>query len=146
MLHDVGKVSIPDSILRKPSTLTEREFEEVRRQAEVGAELIARVDGLEPIIPWVRHANEHYDGSGSPDGLSGEAIPLAARILLVADAYAAMTAHRPYRARMDSEEALEEMRRCAGSQFDPDCVDALERALAREEREEGPVLGPPATG
>jgi diguanylate cyclase (GGDEF)-like protein len=141
MLHDVGKVSIPDSILRKPSTLTEREFEEVRRQAEVGAELIARVDGLEPIVPWVRHANEHYDGSGSPDGLSGEAIPLAARILLTADAYAAMTAHRPYRPRMESDKALDEMRRCAGSQFDPACVAALERALASEDHEERHVFG-----
>jgi diguanylate cyclase (GGDEF)-like protein len=145
MLHDVGKVSVPDSILRKPSTLTEQEFGEIRRQAEVGAELIARVDGLEPIVPWVRHANEHYDGSGSPDGLSGDAIPLAARILLVADAYAAMTANRPYRTRMEPDEAMEEMQRCAGSQFDPECVAALEQALAREERHEGPVLGP-ATG
>jgi diguanylate cyclase (GGDEF)-like protein len=132
MLHDLGKVSISDRILRKPSTLNAREYDEVKRHSEVGSELIARVEGLEPIVPWVRHANERYDGSGYPEGLSGDAIPPAARILFAADAFVAMTSHRPYRLRMASEEAMAEMRRCAGTQFDPECVRALEGIVDAE--------------
>jgi diguanylate cyclase (GGDEF)-like protein/putative nucleotidyltransferase with HDIG domain len=129
MLHDVGKVSVPDAILRKPGSLTEEEFAEVAQHPVAGAEIVARVDTLDPIVPWIRHAHEHWDGSGYPHGLAGEAIPQAARILLVADAFDAMTSDRPYRAAMSEEEAREELRRNAGSMFDPRCVELLELHL-----------------
>ena len=125
MLHDVGKVSLPDNILRKPGPLSRAEFDEIKKHPVAGAELIARVDGLEPILPWIRHSHEHFDGSGYPDGLAGEAIPEAARILLVADAFDALTSNRPYRDASTTEEALAEVQRCAGLQFDPACVEAL---------------------
>jgi diguanylate cyclase (GGDEF)-like protein/putative nucleotidyltransferase with HDIG domain len=129
MLHDIGKVVLPDRILQKPDALSELEFEEVKRHPETGAELINRVQGLGQIAEWVRHSHEHYDGTGYPDGRAGEDIPLASRILLVADAFDAITSDRPYRAAQSQEEALEELRRHAGRQFDPRCVDALEEYL-----------------
>jgi diguanylate cyclase (GGDEF)-like protein/putative nucleotidyltransferase with HDIG domain len=129
MLHDIGKVVLPDRILQKPESLSELEFEEVKRHPETGAELINRVEGLGAIADWVRHSHEHYDGSGYPDGLAGEQIPLASRILLVADAFDAITSDRPYRAAQTQEEALQELRDHAGQQFDPRCVAALEEYL-----------------
>jgi diguanylate cyclase (GGDEF)-like protein/putative nucleotidyltransferase with HDIG domain len=132
MLHDVGKVSIPDRILRKPGPLSANEQEEIRRHPVAGAELIARVDGLEPILPWIRHSHEHFDGSGYPDGLSGEAIPQASRILLVADAFDAMTNDRPYRPARALDEALAELQACAGTDFDPECVAKLEEHLRED--------------
>jgi HD-GYP domain-containing protein (c-di-GMP phosphodiesterase class II) len=132
MLHDIGNVSIPDGILGKPAPLTPQELEEVRRHSEVGADLVARVDGLDPIIGWIRHVHEHYDGSGYPDGLRGDAIPEASRILLVADAFVAMTSGRPYRHAIAPAAALEELRRGGGKQFDPKCVEGLVRALEQE--------------
>jgi putative nucleotidyltransferase with HDIG domain len=125
MLHDVGKAAIPDSILRKPGKLTTEEFAEIKQHPLLGAGIVERVDGLEDIVPWIRHAHEHWDGSGYPDGLAGEDIPLASRILLVADAYDAMTAPRPYRDPLPAEEAIEELERHRGTQFDTTCVDAL---------------------
>jgi putative nucleotidyltransferase with HDIG domain len=129
MLHDIGKVVLPDHILQKPESLNDREFEEVKRHPEVGAELINRVEGLGDIAEWVRHSHEHYDGSGYPSGLAGEQIPLGSRILLVADAFDAITSDRPYRSAQTAEEALQELRKHAGRQFDPRCVDALEQYL-----------------
>jgi len=129
MLHDVGKVSLPDNILRKPGPLDPQEFEMVKEHPVTGAELVARVDGLEPILPWIRHSHEHFDGSGYPDGLSGEEIPEASRVLLVADAFDALTSDRPYRPGVGPHEALEELERCAGQQFDPRCVSALKQHL-----------------
>ena len=111
--------SLPDRILQKPDSLDEREYEEVKRHPEEGAELINRVEGMGRIAEWVRHSHEHYDGSGYPGGLAGDAIPLASRILLVADAYDAITSDRPYRSAQSQAEALEELRRNAGRQFDP---------------------------
>jgi diguanylate cyclase (GGDEF)-like protein len=130
MLHDVGKVSVPDSILCKAGALSAAEYERVKAHPVTGAELIRRVDGLEPILPWIRHSHEHFDGSGYPDGLSGGAIPQAARILLVADAFDAMTSDRPYRQAITADEALDELRRGAGRQFDAECVEALIAHLA----------------
>src|SRR5919199_4860299 len=135
MLHDVGKVSVPDRILRKPGPLTDAEFAEVAKHPETGAEIVGRIGSLAPIVPWIRHAHEHWDGSGYPDGLSGEAIPLAARILLVADAFDAMTSDRPYRKARSPDEALEELRRHAGSQFDPRCVAIFDEHLTLRVRE-----------
>jgi diguanylate cyclase (GGDEF)-like protein/putative nucleotidyltransferase with HDIG domain len=129
MLHDIGKVVLPDRILQKPEALDEGEYEEVKRHPEEGAELINRVEGMGQIAEWVRHSHEHYDGSGYPDGLTGDQIPLASRILLVADAYDAMTSDRPYRDAQTQTDALLELRRHAGRQFDPSCVDALEKFI-----------------
>jgi diguanylate cyclase (GGDEF)-like protein len=122
ILHDVGKVSIPDHILRKREPLSDREWEAIKKNPVRGAEMVARIQGLETIVPWVRHSHERFDGSGYPDGLSGDAIPLACRVLHVADAFDAMTSGRPYRRAMTPLEAMEELRRNAGTQFDPQCV------------------------
>jgi diguanylate cyclase (GGDEF)-like protein/putative nucleotidyltransferase with HDIG domain len=129
ILHDVGKVSVPDHILRKPGELTEKEWAEIRKHPLAGADIVARIEGLEPIVPWIRHAQEHFDGSGYPDELSGEAIPLAARILHVANAFDSMTTDRPHRPAISHDEALAEVRRHAGTQFDERCVTALENYL-----------------
>jgi diguanylate cyclase (GGDEF)-like protein len=125
MLHDVGKVSVPDRVLCKPATLTLGEFEWIKSHSAAGAELVARVEGLDPIVPWIRHSHESFDGSGYPDGLRGESIPQASRIMLVADAFDAITSTRPYRDALSITFACEELARHAGSQFDPECVEAL---------------------
>ena len=96
-LHDVGKMSVPDRILCKPGPLTDEEFEAIKGHSVAGAELVGRVEGLELIVPWIRHSHESFDGSGYPDGLRGEQIPQASRIMLVADAFDAITSTRPYR-------------------------------------------------
>jgi diguanylate cyclase (GGDEF)-like protein len=125
MLHDVGKVTIPDRILSKRGELTDEEFETVKGHSIAGAELVARVEGLAMIVPWIRHTHERFDGSGYPDGLAGEAIPQASRILLVADAFDAITSDRPYRRGRPPEEARRELQAGAGTQFDPVCVEAM---------------------
>jgi diguanylate cyclase (GGDEF)-like protein/putative nucleotidyltransferase with HDIG domain len=131
MLHDVGKIAIPDRILLKPGSLTpEEQSEHIRRHPILGAELVSRVEGLGPAVMWIRHSHENWNGSGYPDGLRGDAIPLGSRILHVASAFAAMTGRRTYRSTVSSEEALEELQRCAGHQFDPACVQALELYLS----------------
>jgi HD-GYP domain-containing protein (c-di-GMP phosphodiesterase class II) len=94
-----------------------------------GAELVSRIEGLETIVAWIRHSHESFDGSGYPDGLRGEAIPQASRIMLVADAFDAITSTRPYREGLSAAHACKELRRHAGSQFDPACVEALLECL-----------------
>ena len=125
MLHDVGMIGVPEQILRKPGPLAAEELATVRGHTDRGAEMVAQIEGLETIVPWIRHSHESFDGSGYPDGLSGEAIPQAARILLVADAFDAITSRRPYRTPLSCAEACQELRRHAGTQFDPACVEAL---------------------
>jgi diguanylate cyclase (GGDEF)-like protein len=129
ILHDVGKVSIPDHILRKRYPLTDKEWEAIKLNPVRGAEIVGRIQGLEAIVPWVRHSHERLDGAGYPDGLEGAAIPAACRILHIADAFDAMVSGRPYRRPMSYEEALEELRRCAGNQFDPDFVELFAEQL-----------------
>jgi len=129
MLHDVGKIVVPEAILRKPAALTEDEMAIVRTHADAGAEIAAQIEGMETIAPWIRHSHEHVDGSGYPLGLRGEDIPLESRILLVADAFDAMTSDRAYRAAMPVTDALAELRRCSGRQFDERCVELLAQAL-----------------
>ena len=129
-LHDVGKVTIPDAILRKSGTLTEGEWAQMRLHPVNGAAIIGRVPGLRFLEPLIRSHHERWDGGGYPDGLAGEAIPLGARIIAVTEAYGALTANRPYRAGRTQGEALAELQRCAGSQFDPGVVETLERVLA----------------
>jgi diguanylate cyclase (GGDEF)-like protein/putative nucleotidyltransferase with HDIG domain len=129
MLHDIGKVTVADEILCKPGSLTEEEFEAMKGHAVAGAELVSRIEGLDTIVPWIRHSHESFDGSGYPDGLRGEAIPQAARIMLVADAFDAITSSRPYREALSVAHACDELKRNAGSQFDPACVQALLECL-----------------
>jgi HD-GYP domain-containing protein (c-di-GMP phosphodiesterase class II) len=136
MLHDVGKVTVSDQILRKPGRLTAEEFAVIKGHSAAGAELVARIEGLDMIVPWIRHSHESFDGSGYPDGLCGEAIPQASRIMLVADAFDAITSTRAYREALPVTYACDELKRHAGSQFDPTCVDALMQCL-----EAGPVSG-----
>jgi diguanylate cyclase (GGDEF)-like protein len=131
ILHDVGKIAVPEAVLRKPEPLTAAERTLVERHPGAGADMVARIDGLAEIAPWVRHSHEHVDGSGYPDGLAGADIPLEARILLVADAFDAMTSERPYSPAMPVDDALAELRRCAGREFDSECVDLLCAALRR---------------
>jgi diguanylate cyclase (GGDEF)-like protein len=133
ILHDVGKVSLPDHILRKREPLTDRDWLAIKKIPVLGAEMVGRIQGLESIVPWVRHSHERFDGGGYPDGLSGEAIPLACRILHVADAFDAMVSGRPYRRPMTNEEALEELRRNGGLQFDPHCVALFQEHLELSE-------------
>jgi diguanylate cyclase (GGDEF)-like protein/putative nucleotidyltransferase with HDIG domain len=130
MLHDVGKITLPDHILKKPGPLDEAEYAEVKTHSVIGAEFVNRVDGLSLIALWIKHSHEHWDGSGYPDRLAGDQIPLASRILLVADAFDAMTSDRPYRSALSHEPALAELRRNAGRQFDPRCVTAFEEFMA----------------
>jgi diguanylate cyclase (GGDEF)-like protein/putative nucleotidyltransferase with HDIG domain len=130
MLHDVGKVRVPEHILRKPGPLTAEEHAVMTQHAAAGAEIVGRVEGLQAVAAWIRHSHERLDGAGYPDGLAGPAIPDASRILLVADAYDALTSDRAYRRARPAPEAVDELRRHAGSQFDPECVELLVRELA----------------
>jgi diguanylate cyclase (GGDEF)-like protein len=145
ILHDVGKVSIPDHILRKPQPLNEREWEAIKQNPLRGAEMVSRIQGLETIVPWIKHAFERFDGSGYPDELSGDDIPPASRILHVADAYDAMTCERPYRPAMSRREAQAELIRGAGTQFDPHCVGAFRAYLSESEDVAAPLPQLPAT-
>jgi diguanylate cyclase (GGDEF)-like protein/putative nucleotidyltransferase with HDIG domain len=134
-LHDLGKLAIPEEILRKPGTLTDSERLVIERHPQIGYRMLESL-GVEPIADWVHHHHERWDGAGYPHGLSGEQIPLGARIIFVADAFDAMTSERVYRERVYTErEALDELERCAGTQFDPGIVDAFAAELGlRPER------------
>jgi response regulator RpfG family c-di-GMP phosphodiesterase len=124
-LHDVGKVSIPDGILAKAGPLNDEEWAFVRRHTLAGERIIGAAPALTTVARLVRSSHERWDGSGYPDGLADDAIPLGARIVAVADAFDAMTAGRPYREGISHAEAIGELRRCAGTQFDPLVVDAF---------------------
>lgn len=128
-IHDVGKVAIPDAILQKQGKLTEEEWEIMRLHPVIGAEIVDRIPSLRVITPGIRGHHERWDGNGYPDKLFQTSIPLASRIVAVADAYNAMTTDRPYRKAMDPEAALLEISRCAGTQFDPDLVQVLKNLL-----------------
>ena len=132
VFHDIGKIAVPDAILSKPGPLTEEERAVIKRHAEVGAQIIAPVPVLAGAVPIVRHDHERWDGGGYPDGLAGERIPLGARIVFVVDAYHAMVSDRPYRAGLSRDEAVAELRRNAGSQFDPTVVDHFLAELAAD--------------
>ena len=134
LLHDLGKIGVADAILEKLGPLTEEEWKVVKRHPEVGARMIEPLESLRKAVPVVRHHHERPDGTGYPDGLEGDEIPLAARIVAVADAYDVMLRgrlYRPKRFRPKSSpaEALEELEREAGSKFDPRVVEALRRVL-----------------
>ena len=131
-LHDVGKVAIPDAILSKPGPLDPYEWEFMRRHTLIGERILMAAPALEPVARVVRSTHESFDGSGYPDALAGTKIPLAARIILVCDAFDAMTGERAYRERFTTEEAAAELQRCAGSQFDPEVVRVFLTILAAE--------------
>jgi HD-GYP domain-containing protein (c-di-GMP phosphodiesterase class II) len=124
LMHDVGKVGISDAIITKPGPLDADEMAQMRDHVRIGRSIVASAE-LEEEASWVLHHHEHFDGSGYPDGLRGDEIPLESRIILVADAFEAMTADRPYRAARPVHAALAELERLAGVQFDPACIDAL---------------------
>jgi diguanylate cyclase (GGDEF)-like protein/putative nucleotidyltransferase with HDIG domain len=128
VLHDIGKLGISDKVLQKPHGLDVGEWEEIRRHPEIGARILEHAH-LRDIAVWVLRHHERFDGHGYPDGLASEAIPIEARVLAVADAYEAMIADRPYRDGLTAQAAEAELRESAGTQFDPDIVDALVRAL-----------------
>jgi HD-GYP domain-containing protein (c-di-GMP phosphodiesterase class II) len=126
LLHDVGKIAIPKEILNKPAALTDSEFEVMKTHTIEGQFMLDRVGGLLGRVgEIVRSCHERWDGTGYPDGLRGEEIPLESRIVFAADAFNAMTTNRPYRNAMSSSDALEELRAGAGTQFDPSVVEAL---------------------
>jgi HD-GYP domain-containing protein (c-di-GMP phosphodiesterase class II) len=116
--HDIGKIAVPDTILSKPGPLTDPERQEVERHPLVGEQILQPVEFLERVRPLVRSCHERWDGSGYPDGLAGEGIPLGARVILVCDAHDAMTRDRPYRSALPAGAAREEIRAFAGRQFD----------------------------
>jgi diguanylate cyclase (GGDEF)-like protein/putative nucleotidyltransferase with HDIG domain len=124
-LHDVGKATIPESILGKPGPLDEAEWEVMRTHPVIGEEIVLGAGAVREAAAAVRHHHERYDGTGYPDRLAGEAIPIEARVIAAADAYAAMTADRPYSSARTPQEAMAELQRCAGSQLDPRVVAAL---------------------
>jgi diguanylate cyclase (GGDEF)-like protein/putative nucleotidyltransferase with HDIG domain len=132
LFHDIGKLAIPDAILLKPASLTPDEWTLMQRHAEEGARIIDRLGFLNDAVPAIRHHHERFDGTGYPDRLCGEEIPLGARIIHVADALDSMLTTRIYRAARPAADALHELRRAAGSQFCPRCVGALERILPLE--------------
>jgi HD-GYP domain-containing protein (c-di-GMP phosphodiesterase class II) len=125
MLHDVGKIAVPSEILLKPGPLTEEEWVTMRSHAAVGGDLVARIDAFSHLAPSVRASHERWDGGGYPDGLSGKAIPLAARIISACDTYDAIITDRPYRPARSRQEACVELQRVAGSQLDAEVVSAL---------------------
>jgi putative nucleotidyltransferase with HDIG domain len=129
-LHDIGKIGVPDAVLRKPGPLDAAEFALIRKHPEDGASILAPLAFLAHVLPAIRHHHERFDGGGYPDGLAGSAIPLEARILQVADSYHAMASHRPYRSAQPVEFVRQELTRHAGTQFDPDVVQALLEILS----------------
>jgi diguanylate cyclase (GGDEF)-like protein/putative nucleotidyltransferase with HDIG domain len=125
LLHDVGKIGVPDRILQKPGRLTEEEYQTIKQHPVQGAKILASVRELAPVVPAVKYHHERFDGKGYPEGLRGEDIPLAARIISVADAFDSMIRERPYGYGISQETALEEVKRNSGTQFDPLAVRAL---------------------
>jgi HD-GYP domain-containing protein (c-di-GMP phosphodiesterase class II) len=125
LLHDIGKVGVPDEILHKPGPLSEREWDIMRQHPAIGERILRAIPGLGAVARIVRHEHERWDGKGYPDRLSGSAIPVGSRIILACDAYHAMTSDRPYRKAMKHAEAMAELTGNAGTQFDPEVIQAL---------------------
>jgi len=137
LLHDVGKIGIPEHILNKPGKLTPEEFEVMKGHVAIGVEILSGIEFPFPVVPIVKSHHENWDGTGYPAGLSGEDIPLAARILMVVDCFDALTSDRPYRAAMSTAEAFDILRSRRGTMYDPRVVDAL-IALESQIRVAGP--------
>ena len=146
LLHDIGKLRVPESILNKPGPLTDEEWEVMRAHPEAGEQILCPISSLQAVLPLVRSHHERWDGRGYPDGLAGPAIPIGARIVSVCDAFRAMVEVRPYRAARDPEAALAELGACAGTQFDPSCVETLRTVLCERRRTPGPLVLQRPTG
>jgi len=131
LLHDVGKIGIPESILNKPGPLTDDEFTVMKTHTVIGADIIAGIPGMEEVVSLVRSSHERWDGRGYPDGLQGNEVPRGAYVIAVCDAYHAMIEDRVYRKAMSAEGAFAELQRCSGSQFMPAAVDALIAVVER---------------
>jgi putative nucleotidyltransferase with HDIG domain len=132
-LHDIGKVGVPDAVLRKPGALSSEEWKVMEGHCSWGANLVERIPGLERVADIVRHHHERFDGGGYPEGLLEDEIPVESRILGVADAYVAMSETRPYRHRLEDEQVARELVQGRGSQFDPEVVEALRLELQADE-------------
>jgi len=132
LLHDIGKIGVPDEILRKPGALLDNEWEVMKRHPEIGANIVAPVKELSKVAPLIRAHQERFDGKGYPDRLKGKEIPVGARILAIVDAFGAMTDYRVYRKRRTNIQAIEELRRCKGTQFDPELVEVFIKILERD--------------
>jgi HD-GYP domain-containing protein (c-di-GMP phosphodiesterase class II) len=130
-MHDVGKIGVPDKILTKPGALTQEEFAMIQRHVVTGFDIAKKVQALEPALAGIRYHHERFDGSGYPEGLRGDAIPLQARIIAVADAFDAMTSGRVYQPAVSYDDGIDELVRASATHFDPACVQAFARALAR---------------
>jgi putative nucleotidyltransferase with HDIG domain len=133
VLHDIGKIGVEDDILRKRDQLTPEEFNVIKRHSDMGAEILEHIRQLREIVPGVKYHHEHVDGKGYPDGLKGKEIPILAKIVAVADTYDAMTTDRPYRKAMEKEGAIEELKRCSGTQLDKEVVEAFMQAYQKGE-------------
>jgi putative nucleotidyltransferase with HDIG domain len=131
LLHDVGKLGIPDRLLNKPGPLTVEEYDEVKQHATMGAELLAAVPFNGPLAQIVRHHHENWDGTGYPDALSGENIPVGARLLAVVDCYDALTSDRPYRRALSHQCAIAMIRERRGTMYDPEITDAFLRVIEK---------------
>ena len=140
LLHDVGKVAIPDAILAKPGALDKLEWALMHEHTLIGERILSASPALRPVAPVVRASHERFDGRGYPDGISGERIPLAARVIAVCDAFDAMVSERPYSPPIPLEDALDELSRCAGTQFDPAVVRAFCAELAADRRSRATAL------
>lgn len=125
LLHDIGKIGIKDEVLRKQGPLNSEEYQYIREHPVIGVKIVEGVEFFRDKIPIIRHHHEHYDGSGYPDGLAGEAIPLDARIISVPDAFDAMTSARPHRGVMPLQDVLSELEKCSGKQFDPKVLEVF---------------------
>jgi HD-GYP domain-containing protein (c-di-GMP phosphodiesterase class II) len=132
--HDLGKIGVPDSILRKPGKLTDEEFAAIKQHPMMGSIIVAAVPGLAGTLDAVRHHHERWDGKGYPDGLLGEETPVMARLMAMADAYSAMTTDRPHRKGMPHTKAMQILEEGAGTQWDPICVLAFCEAHAQKVR------------
>ncbi len=124
-LHDVGKISVDPELIRKLGTLTDVEMAQLRSHASLAVRVIDEFEWLKPVLPMIRHHHERFDGSGYPDGLAAEEIPLGARIIAVAETFDVLTQKTPWRKPMSIEDALEEVKRCSDAQFDPQVVSAF---------------------
>ena len=132
-LHDIGKLAVSDDVLRKEGTLDPEEIDQIRQHPTIGARILLRMAALREAIPYVLYHHERWDGRGYPSGKAGEEIPVEARVLAVADAFDAMTSDRPYRRALSREDALAEVERCSGTQFDPEIARVFLEVFAEAE-------------